>query len=102
MLELRPSCEHCDKALPPASLEARICSYECTFCADCVENVLGNVCPNCAGGFTPRPIRPVRNWRGDNYLGKDPATSDVRHRPVDAAAHARFAAAITPLPPDRR
>jgi uncharacterized protein len=102
MLELRPSCEHCDKALPPASLEARICSYECTFCADCVENVLGNVCPNCAGGFTPRPIRPARNWRGDNYLGKDPATSDVRHRPVDAAAHARFAAAITALPPDRR
>jgi uncharacterized protein len=102
MLELRPSCEHCDKALPPASLEARICSYECTFCAECVENVLGNVCPNCAGGFTPRPIRPARNWRADNYLGKDPATGRVRHRPVDAAAHARFAAAITTLPPDQR
>jgi hypothetical protein len=36
MLELRPTCEHCNKALPPASLEARICSYECTFCAACV------------------------------------------------------------------
>jgi hypothetical protein len=102
MLELRPSCEHCDKALPPASLEARICSYECTFCADCVEHVLGNVCPNCGGGFTPRPIRPARNWRGDNYLGKDPAASLVRHRPVDATAHARFAAAVSRLPPDQR
>ena len=45
MLELRPSCEQCNKALPPASLEARICSYECTLCAACVEDVLGNVCP---------------------------------------------------------
>ena len=66
MLELRPSCEHCNKALPPDSLEARICSYECTFCADCVDTVLGNVCPNCGGGFVPRPIRPVTNWNGDN------------------------------------
>jgi hypothetical protein len=65
MLELRPTCEHCNKALPPASVEARICSYECTFCADCVEDVLGNVCPNCGGGFVARPIRPARNWRGD-------------------------------------
>ena len=51
MLELRPTCEHCNKALPPDSLEARICSYECTFCVTCVEQVLGNVCPNCGGGF---------------------------------------------------
>ena len=58
MLELRPTCENCDKALPPASLEARICSYECTFCAECVENVLHDVCPNCGGNFEPRPIRP--------------------------------------------
>jgi hypothetical protein len=102
MLELRPSCEHCAKALPPASLEARICSYECTFCATCVAQVLGNVCPNCGGGFTARPIRPARNWKGDNYLGKDPAETSVRHRPVDAAGHARFSATIRPLPPDRR
>ena len=85
MLELRPTCEHCNKALPPASLEARICSYECTFCAACVEEVLGNVCPNCGGGFTARPIRPARNWNGDNYLGKDPAATRVKHRPVDPA-----------------
>ena len=53
MLALRPTCEHCDTALPPASSLARICSFECTFCADCVDTLLGNVCPNCGGGFTP-------------------------------------------------
>jgi hypothetical protein len=102
MLELRPSCEHCAKALPPDSLEARICSYECTFCTACVDEVLGNVCPNCGGGFTPRPIRPARNWKGDNYLGKDPAGNRVKHRPVDLAEHTRFSAAISDLPPHQR
>lgn len=102
MLELRPTCEHCNTALPPDSLEARICSYECTFCAACVDRLLGNVCPNCGGGFTPRPVRPSRNWKGDNSLGKDPASTKVRHRPVDAAAHARFAADIGRLPPHER
>jgi hypothetical protein len=102
MLELRPTCEHCNKALPAASLEARICSYECTFCADCVEDVLGNVCPNCGGGFTARPIRPARNWKADNHLGKDPAATRVKHRPVDRALHRIFAAEIGSLAPDRR
>ena len=102
MLELRPTCENCNKPLPPASLEARICSYECTFCAACVDEVLGNVCPNCGGGFVPRPVRPARNWKGDNFLGKDPACAKVRHRPVDAAAHAAFAAKIRDLPPEKR
>jgi len=102
MLELRPSCENCNKPLPPNSVRARICSYECTFCADCVEHVLANVCPNCGGGFEPRPVRPASNWKGDNYLGKDPASTRVRHRPVDSQAHAQFAAAIRELPPERR
>jgi hypothetical protein len=102
MLELRPTCEHCNKALPPQSTEARICSYECTFCASCVDTVLGNVCPNCGGGFAPRPIRPATNWNDDNYLGKDPASARVKHRPVDAAAHAKFSADIRHIPPDRR
>jgi hypothetical protein len=66
MLELRPSCEHCNKSLPPDSLEARICSYECTFCATCVDTILGNVCPNCGGGFVARPIRPSKNWKGES------------------------------------
>ena len=102
MLELRPTCEHCNKALAPDSIDARICSYECTFCADCVENILLNVCPNCGGGFVPRPVRPVRNWRGDNYLGKDPASTQVRHKPVDRSAHAKFAATLKIIPPERR
>jgi hypothetical protein len=102
MLELRPTCEHCNRPLAAASLEARICSYECTFCASCVDDVLGNVCPNCGGNFVPRPIRPATNWKGDNYLGKDPAGARVRHRPVDPAAHAEFAARIRELPPERR
>jgi hypothetical protein len=71
MLEIRPNCECCDKDLPPESAEARMCSFECTFCVTCVEGVLGEVCPNCGGGFVPRPIRPV------HLLEKYPA-SDKR------------------------
>jgi hypothetical protein len=59
MLELRPNCECCDKELPPESTEALICTFECTFCTQCVENVLNNMCPNCLGNFAPRPIRPA-------------------------------------------
>jgi len=58
MLELRPCCENCERDLPNESSEAMICTYECTFCRDCVENVLENVCPNCGGGFEKRPTRP--------------------------------------------
>lgn len=102
MLELRPSCEHCNRALPPASLEARICSFECTFCVTCVSNVLKDVCPNCGGGFVPRPVRPAHNWKGDNYLGKYPASATIRHRPVDRAAHATLLAALAGVPPAER
>jgi hypothetical protein len=102
MLELRPTCEHCNNALPPASLEARICTYECTFCATCVEDILGNVCPNCGGGFVPRPIRPSKNWKGHNFLGKNPASTKIKHRPVDPTYHAKFSAAIKNIPPDKR
>mgnify|MGYP003694359517 CR=1 FL=1 len=101
MLELRPTCEHCNKALPPNAVDARICTYECTFCAACVE-ALGNVCPNCGGGFVPRPIRPSRNWKGDNFLGMDPASTKVRYRPVDPVAHARFSELIRTIPPEDR
>lgn len=102
MLELRPTCEHCNKPLPPDSEEARICSYECTFCADCVDNVLHNVCPNCGGGFEHRPIRPAHNWANDNYLGNDPASTIVRHCPVDPEEHARFFADLESIPPQLR
>ena len=101
MLELRPTCEHCNRSLPPHSPDARICSYECTFCAACVE-LLGNVCPNCGGGFVPRPVRPSKNWKGDNYLGKDPASTRFRHRPIDPPEHAALAASIRSIPPEKR
>jgi hypothetical protein len=102
MLQLRPSCENCNEPLPPESLEARICSFECTFCVRCVEDVIENVCPNCGGGFCPRPIRPSRNWKGDNYLGAKPASAGVEYRPVDRKLHASFAAEIRRIPPHQR
>ena len=102
MLELRPICEHCARALPPASPDARICSFECTFCADCVERVLFGVCPNCGGGFTPRPVRPARDWKDGNALPAHPASTRRRHRAVDPAAHAAFAAAIRDIDPAAR
>lgn len=102
MLELRPACEHCNRALPPQATDARICSFECTFCAGCVDGLLFNVCPNCGGGFAPRPIRPQRNLRGDNDLAHHPAGTTVRHKPVDPEQHRAFAAAIAAIaPPDR-
>ena len=58
MLEIRPTCEHCNKSLPFDSKEAMICTFECTFCKDCAGNKLQHVCPNCGGGFEKRPIRP--------------------------------------------
>jgi hypothetical protein len=73
MLELRPNCELCDRDLAPDDPTARICSYECTFCASCVEEALKNVCPNCGGGFEPRPIRPRQAWRPATGLRHDPA-----------------------------
>lgn len=60
MLELRPNCECCDKDLPPEAADAMICTFECTFCRDCVEGVLAGACPNCGGNFTPRPVRPTK------------------------------------------
>ena len=102
MLELRPTCEHCNKELPPNSTEAMICTYECTFCKRCVEEILENVCPNCGGGFCPRPIRPGNNLKNDNYLGKDPASTRVKHRPVDIDAHREFAKHIKDIPPHLR
>ena len=77
MLELRPVCENCGKQLPNESSEAMICTFECTFCADCVEKVLHNVCPNCGGGFERRPSRPK------DKLGKNPAKTEPYHKPID-------------------
>ncbi len=102
MLELRPTCENCNAPLPPESTEAMICTFECTFCRACVENVLADVCPNCGGGFCARPIRPSRDWKGGNYLGAFPASTAVRHRPVDPTVHRQFAKPIKSIPPELR
>jgi hypothetical protein len=102
MLELRPTCEHCNTALPANSLAARICSFECTFCAACVTEVLGNVCPNCGGGFVERPVRPAKNWKGGNCLKNYPASTAVKHRPVLIPEHNAFAAALRTTPPEQR
>ncbi len=102
MLELRPVCEHCAKTLPPDSPDAMICSFECTFCADCANNILHNVCPNCGGGFTPRPVRPQNDLKGGNFLGNYPATAKTKHRPVDPAQHRAFAAPIEGIAPEKR
>lgn len=68
MLELRPNCECCDRDLPADSDQAMICTFECTFCRSCVTEVLSGICPNCGGGFVPRPIRPAE------LLGRYPAS----------------------------
>lgn len=74
MLELRPGCECCDKDLPPESTEARICSFECTFCVACAETVLGGKCPNCGGELLARPRRPA-----DKLVNNPPSTLRIHH-----------------------
>ncbi len=101
-LELRPNCEYCDRDLPPNSTAARICSFESTFCADCVDGALQNVCPNCGGGFVPRPVRPAREWRrGLSLAARPPSTKRVQlsYSHEDIAGFVRDVASI---PPDRR
>jgi uncharacterized protein len=79
-----------------------ICSFECTFCRPCVENILDNVCPNCGGAFCARPIRPKNDWKGGDYLGAYPAGTTVKHRPLDSRLHKRFAEPIKSIPPELR
>ena len=81
MLEVRPTCEHCNKALLFDSTEAMICTFECTFCRDCVDSVLEQVCPNCGGSFEKRPIRPKQ------VLKKYPVSTTIVHKPVDLEQH---------------
>jgi hypothetical protein len=101
MLELRPNCERCDRDLPPDA-DARVCSYECTFCVECAEEALQNVCPNCGGGFVPRPIRPATQWRPGLCLAtRPPSTKRVRlsYDLQDIHAHSDR---IKHLPPEAR
>ena len=102
MLELRPNCELCDKDLPPDAGDARICSYECTFCAACVDGVLRNVCPNCGGGFVPRPIRPKAAWRAGSGLAHDPPGTRRRHSRYGPDDLRAFVARLEGVPPEER
>jgi hypothetical protein len=102
LLELRPNCERCDRDLPPESTEARICSYECTFCADCAENVLHDVCPNCGGGFAPRPIRPRTEWRNGVSRVLQPPSAERRRLKHDAHDIAEHVARIRAIPAAER
>lgn len=79
MLQLRPNCECCNKDLPPDSTEARICSFECTFCADCAEGVMAGTCPNCGGELVARPRRPAEK------LINNPASTERIHKPAGCA-----------------
>ncbi|MGO4377505.1 DUF1272 domain-containing protein [Pseudoduganella sp. RAF53_2] len=82
MLQMRPGCECCDRDLPPDSKDARICSFECTFCADCVDNKLKGVCPNCGGSFAPRPTRAAHK------LANNPASTTRVFKPEGCATAA--------------
>jgi hypothetical protein len=94
MLELRPTCENCNRPLATDATDAMICSYECTFCRDCVDAVLSNVCPNCAGGFDRRPVRPAHAWVEGASRDAFPPSTNVVHKPVDPTAHEVLVALI--------
>lgn len=81
MLELRPGCECCDKDLPADSIDARICSFECTFCVGCAQGVLGGKCPNCGGELLVRPRRPA------DKLAKSPASTKRVLKAAGCAPH---------------
>lgn len=80
MLQLRPNCECCDRDLPPDSVEARICSFECTFCVTCADTKLKGACPNCGGELVQRPRRPAAK------LANNPPSSTRVHKPQGCAA----------------
>jgi uncharacterized protein len=81
MLELRPTCEHCATPLDPLGDDARICTYECTFCSQCATWELLGICPNCGGELVVRPRRPP------DHLLKHPASSVVVQKPVELVGH---------------
>lgn len=102
MLELRPNCEGCDKNLPPSSQEACICTYECTFCRECVDSLLNNVCPNCGGGFSARPIRPESEYRKGVNLERQPPSIKRIHTKYSVVEIKAFSAVIKDIPPESR
>ena len=88
MLEIRPNCEHCNKDLPFDAEDVMICTFECTYCENCVSDVLKSVCPNCGGNFSKRPIRPKK------LLEKYPVSSKRIYNPTNLKAHYKKIAEI--------
>ncbi|RMB05005.1 DUF1272 domain-containing protein [Eilatimonas milleporae] len=102
MLEIRPNCEWCNKDLPADAVDAMICTYECTFCKDCVETHLHNVCPNCGGGFCPRPIRPATARRPGISRQHQPASDKRVSLKYDRESALRFCHGVRHIPPRDR
>lgn len=102
MLQIRPNCELCDKDLPADALNARICTYECTFCAECVEVKLHNVCPNCGGGFAQRPVRPAQAHREGVGLVHQPASDKRVLTKYSIDEITTFADGLKTIPPEQR
>jgi len=102
MLEIRPNCEACYKDLPAESVDAYICSYECTFCKDCVTDLLHNVCPNCGGGFQPRPVRPKNQHRPGVSLQQQPVSTKTIRSKYDRDQIAQFAETLKHIQPEDR
>lgn len=80
MLQLRPNCECCNRDLPNESTEARICTFECTFCSDCADTRLKHTCPNCGGELVRRPRRPAA------ALARHPASTERVLKPEGCAS----------------
>lgn len=102
MLILKPNCEWCNKALAPDAQDAMICSYECTFCDDCVQNQFSNVCPNCGGGLCQRPIRPSQQHRKGVSLQNHPASTETVSSPYQLEELQEFIDAIKDIPMHKR
>ena len=96
MLEIRPTCENCNKPLPNGSPDAMICTFECTFCLDCVNHVLENVCPNCGGGFEKRPTRPSLT------LARNPVSTTKVYKPTDLEKFGLLKERNKDISPDKR
>ena len=99
MLILKPNCECCDKDLAPDAPDAMICSFECTFCRTCVDEILNNVCPNCGGGFEARPVRPRTEHRPGVSLTQRPASNERKHLKFTRDDVAAFAERVKNIPP---
>lgn len=101
MLEMRPSCENCDIDLPNDSDLAMICTFECTFCRDCVNDILKNVCPNCGGGFEKRPSRPT-SCLTENCIENYPISTIRKYKPIKSEKFKVIQDAFVNIDPRKR